>query len=351
MPTLFGKQLSRAELLHLVGDLSQIAGIRMLELQDGFERDVRVADVRTGSGLRFQVTLDRGMDIGMADFRGIPLAWRSPSGDVHPARHEPEGLGWRRTFPGGLLTGCGLSNAGAPALDQGESLGLHGRLSHTPAAEVCTRTLWEGDRCTFELEGTMRESTIFGENLALNRQIRVALGESRITVSDHVRNEGFEPSALMMLYHINLGWPLLSRSSRLHLRARKVTPRDEDAAPGLDRCLSFDDPARPWREQVFYHEVIPDEGGMARVALVNDELALGLVLRYRARELPRFTEWKMTGLGTYVVGLEPANCRVEGRARERAAGTLRVLEPGEEERFFVELEVLSGPEQLESIPR
>jgi hypothetical protein len=349
MAMLFGREISRSELQSLVGDLSQIAGIRLLELQDGFERGVRIADLRTGSGLRFQVSLERGMDIAMAEFRGIPLAWRSPSGDVHPARYEPEGLGWRRTFPGGLVTGCGLTSAGAPGRDAGEALGLHGRLSHTPAAGVHTRTLWDADECFFELEGTMRESTIFGENLSLSRTIRVALGQSRIEITDRVQNEGFETTPLMMLYHINLGWPLLSRSARLKLAGRSVTPRDKDAAVGLDRWSSFDDPQPGYREQVFYHDLAADEEGCARTALVNEDLGLALALRYRVRELPRFTEWKMTGQSTYVVGLEPANCRVEGRAAERAAGTLRMLAPGEAEVFSLELSVHSGRAAVEAL--
>ena len=54
------------------------------------------------------------------------------------------------------------------------------------------------------------------------------------------------------------------------------------------------------------------------------------------------------GEGTYVVGIEPANCSVGGRAKERAAGTLQFLEPGEQRNFFVQLGVLEGEEALSS---
>ena len=40
-------------------------------------------------------------------------------------------------------------------------------------------------------------------------------------------------------------------------------------------------------------------------------------------------QWTMTGEGTYVLGLEPATCRVEGSAAEEAAGRVIRLEPGE----------------------
>ncbi|MEO8167874.1 MAG: hypothetical protein ABI623_06485, partial [bacterium] len=60
MAHLFEKEYNKEHLLARIGDLSQVAGIRMMQLSDGVEAGVRIADVRTGSGLRFQVSLDRG---------------------------------------------------------------------------------------------------------------------------------------------------------------------------------------------------------------------------------------------------------------------------------------------------
>ncbi len=347
MATLFGRPCTRGEILSHVGELSQIAGVRLMSLTEGKEKDVRVADVRTGSGLRFQVTLDRGMDVSMAEYRGVPLAWRSPVGDVHPGFFEPEGLGWLRSFPGGLVTGCGLTQAGAPCEDAGERLGLHGRLSHTPATEIRKSSRWEGDDCVFRLEGTVRDFTMFGENLLLERAVETTLGKSSFVLRDRVRNEADKSAPLMMLYHINVGWPLLAEGSRLLLNPRTTEPRDERAKTGLSEATGFSRPIRGFAEQVFYHDLVPDGEGLVTAALVNNELALGLALRYRLEELPRFTEWKMMGEGTYVVGMEPANCRVGGRAAERAGGTLQFLEPGEERQFSVEIGILDGRDELD----
>jgi hypothetical protein len=114
MAQLFGRERTREALLARIGDLSQVAGVQVVEYADGNARGVRAAQVRTGGGLEFAVLLDRGMDIGPASYRGMPLAWISPAGFAHPAHFEPEGLGWLRTFGGGLLTGCGLTYLGAP---------------------------------------------------------------------------------------------------------------------------------------------------------------------------------------------------------------------------------------------
>jgi hypothetical protein len=47
----------------------------------------------------------------------------------------------------------------------------------------------------------------------------------------------------------------------------------------------------------------------------------------------------MTGEGTYVLGLEPATCRLRGYPAEREAGRVVDLQPGEVRRLRVEIGV------------
>jgi hypothetical protein len=346
MTTLFGHTLTQQQLSELAGDISQVAGIRLMTLSEGNEAGVRIADVRTGSGLRFQVNIDRGMDISLAEFKGIPLAWRSPAGDVHPSFFEPDAKGWLRTFPGGLITGCGMASAGAPSEDEGVQFGLHGRMSHIPATGVSTTTEWKDTTCRFILSGCVREHLQFSYHLSLHRTVTVALGTSTIVLRDRVRNEGDTRTPLMMLYHCNIGWPVVSPDAQLVLRETGVRPRDADANAGLGRERHCDPPLSGYREQVFYHDLVPDTEGYTCAAIMNRSLGLGVFVRARHRELPFFTQWKMMGKGTYVVGLEPGNCLVEGRAKERAAGRLSFLEPGEEREFSLECGVLNGDAEL-----
>jgi Domain of unknown function (DUF4432) len=345
---LFGQTLSRSALMKRVGDLSQVAGIRMMSLRDGHEDGVRIADVRSGSGLRFQVTLDRGMDVSCAEFRGTPLAWRSPNGDVHPSFYDARGLEWSRSFAGGLMAGCGISHLGAPCEDDGEELGLHGRLSNIPASGVSTDTRWEGDQCLFLLRGTMRESVPGRTNLTLHRTYEVTLGSSSVRLTDVVTNDGTQRSPLMILYHFNPGWPLLDHGTRLMLNAQSTAPRDAQAEPGLSDARRFTGPIEGYKEQVFYHDLRADPDGRAHALLVNDGLGIGFTLSFDRKELHRYCEWKMTGDGMYVLGMEPGNCRVWGRAKERAAGDLQFIGPGEQRVFRVEFGVLAGTTELQS---
>ncbi|NOZ71793.1 MAG: DUF4432 family protein, partial [Chloroflexi bacterium] len=128
--------LSRQELLKHVGHMDQVAGIKQLEAAEGLARGSRILQVWTGSGLTFDVLADRGLDISTCRYKGIPLAWASPVGEVHPAYYEPEGLGWLRSFAGGMLVTCGLDQWGPPNHDQGQEFGLHGRVSNIPARYV-----------------------------------------------------------------------------------------------------------------------------------------------------------------------------------------------------------------------
>ena len=346
MAILFGQHYSREQILSHVGDLAQVTGIRMMELCDGLENGVRIADVRTGSGLRFQVSLDRGMDLSMAEYKGVPLAFRSPNGDVHPHQSDPEGHRWLRGFPGGLMTGCGMTNVGSPCIDEGEALGQHGRLSMLPASAVLHSVRWDGDECVMEVSGQVREATPFKENLVLHRTIETRLGESVITLRDVISNEGNESAPLMMLYHVNAGWPVVNEAAKLLLHCVRTEPRDADAQSGLADARVCSAPVAGFREQVFYHTLAAGDDGFATAMLTDGRQHLGLFVRYRMAELPRFIEWKMMGHGLYVVGMEPANCRVEGRVRERAAGTLQFLAPGEERHFQVQIGVLEGETTL-----
>jgi hypothetical protein len=124
-----GRELSREHVLRRIGHVAQVGGTRHYTLRDGRSKHVDAIDVDAGSGLCFTVLPDRGLDISLASYKGLNLVYLTPNGEAHPAFYEPEGLGWLRTFFGGLLTTCGLTYLGAPGIDGEQPLGLHGRYS------------------------------------------------------------------------------------------------------------------------------------------------------------------------------------------------------------------------------
>jgi hypothetical protein len=340
---------SRDDLLNHIGRLSQIGGITSLVHAEGKAKGTCTLRVRTARGLEFWVVPDRGMDIFEASFGGRSLVWHSPTGMVHPSFYSNRGLEWLKTFAGGLLTTCGLTAAGAPSEDQGESFGLHGSISNTPAERVRWSEDWDGEDCVFTVAGAVREAAVHGPNLLLERTISTTLRSASIRIRDTVENQGTRESPLMLLYHINFGFPLLTEKSEIHAPSRAVEPANELSARSKDKWHLFETAVKGADERVYFHSMEPDAEGRVSVVLVSDRQtrAFGLLLRYDCRALPEFVEWKMTAANHFVLGLEPGNCRSTGRSAERARGALQMIAPGEKRTFEVELTVLDGQDEVE----
>jgi hypothetical protein len=342
---LYGQEYSLRELEGYTSDLRQIADIHLVTLDDGQERGVRAALVRTGSGLDFTVLLDRGMDIGPAGYNGIPLAWQSGTGAAHPNRYEPQGLGWLRTFHGGLLALCGMTSAGftpgkmADPLHGNEEPGLHGRVGTIPAYDIAIEREMSDGGMTLRLRGTVDEVSLFGYKLRLQRTITVHAGEPLIEVVDKVRNFGGYAAPLMMLYHCNFGFPLISPDTTLASPAVRVIPRDAAAEPGLGNWHQMIAPQAGFAEQVYWHELDHAQAQVEAVVF-NHRLKLGVVMTFRPDEMPHLTEWKQMGYGDYTLGVEPGNCLPLGRVVARERGQLRMLPPGETDTFHLSMRVI-----------
>lgn len=355
MPALYGRQWTRAELARRVGRLEQVAGARLVTLGDGGERGVRVVELRTGTGFEVDVLVDRALDVGRAELRGMPLGWQSGVGFDGPWFAEHNALGWLRTWGGGLLTTCGIEHALGGAEDtaaqyhyepkETESHGLHGRVSNRPATLRGYGERWEGDECVLYVEGEVRVASVFGEQLVLRRRLEAPVGQSRLRVRDVVENVGWDPTPHMQLYHVNVGFPVVDEGSELLVPATAVEPRGDYPTDGYG---TFHGPRPAYVEEVFEHELAAEADGSVPVALVNRRLGLGLYEVFRRDQLPRHFVWRMLGEGTYVVGIEPSTNRPAGRMDARERGELTILEPGEARAYDLELGALDGAEEIEA---
>ena len=336
-----GKFWSKIELLRRIGDISQVGGARLLQYDEGPERGVRIVRVNLGA-FKFDVVVDRGLDISRAEYKGIPLSWQSPAREVNPAFYDSKGIGWIWGFYGGLMTTCGLTQVGSPTVDEGEELGLHGRFSYIPTRNLCINEEWIRDDYTIQVKGKIREARLFGPNLVLERTIEAKIGEKSFTISDRIRNEGWRKTPLMILYHFNIGWPIIDEGSKLVSTSIAYYPRDEEAWKDYENFDTFTVPTKNYKEKVYFHVVKREEKGFAYAGIVNKKLGLGIAIKFKG--LNRLIEWKMMGEGEYVVGVEPSNCFVLGRKKEKELGTLEYLNPGEERKYQLEFNVLEDDE-------
>ncbi|MBD3183795.1 DUF4432 family protein [Candidatus Poribacteria bacterium] len=353
MAVLYGKEYSKKELMAKIGDISQIAGVRLYQLSDGNQKGTDAVDFRTGSGFAFTVLPGRGLDISYAEFNGQPLCWRSHTGEIGPAFYEPAGLGWLRGFYGGLLVTCGMTNAGSPCVDEGKELGLHGRMSYIPAKNVWADGEWQEDDYIMWVQGKVHEAVMFGDNVILTRKILAKMGESKLYIHDMVENRGYESIPHMYLYHINGGFPVVDENSVMLSPTKTAIPRDADAEVDSENYFKFQTPTPEFSERVYYHDMVPDSEGYVYSALVNKQFrqgqGFGFYVKYLKSQLPKFVQWKMNGVGTYVIGMEPSNCWVEGRDKERDRGTLQFLEAGEKREYNLEIGVLESNEMIDDL--
>jgi hypothetical protein len=354
MPELFGEPIGPEDLAARVGRIDQVAGARPFVFDDGPARGMRGIDVWTGSGLTFTVLPDRCLDIGAARFSGRALAWESAAGPVAPGRYEPQGFGWLKSFHGGLVTTCGLRHFGAPDSDpSGESWGLHGRASHLSAEEVAVDGGWESGQYRLRIRGRVAEAEVFKPTLILERTIVTSLGARIIEIIDRIANIGFEPSTAMLLYHVNLGWPLLSEQSRLVVNPASVKGVTDRAEAHKNVHCQMLPPTAGFQEHTYSLEPKAGADGLCRAALVNPNLDGGMALSvaWPKATLPFMAEWKMMGQGTYVLGIEPCNCPFPPREELRKRGLMPVLRPGESFEAGVAIRMHLGADEIETLER
>lgn len=341
---LFGKQWTRRELEARVGRLEQIGGVQRLKRLEGHETDVELIHVNTGAGLSYYVSPMKGLDISLTEFAGVPISWQAANGDAHPAYYDDRGAEWLRTASGGLLMTCGLTQAGAPNEDNGEKLGLHGRAHHLPAKQVAARGEWIGDEYEMRVSGIVEETAMAGSHLRMTRDISSKLGDNRIRIRDVVENAGFAPDPHMMMYHFNFGFPLLAEETTIELPSEGYSMRD--AASRADEYGTWQAPDPNVAEQVLFHRIVPGDRVTATIRNPQFPVANGLAslpleasLSWHTANLPQLVQWRMPGAGLHVLGIEPANCLTFGRAAEREAGRLVMLDPGESVTYELELEL------------
>jgi hypothetical protein len=354
MPTIQGTKLTRREFERRVGATRQIAGIDLVRLADGAEQDVRVLEFRTGAGLDFSVLVDRSMDIGRFDYRGTPFAWQSGTGFRSPVNLDPMGdggVGFMRGFSG-LLCTCGFDHVRQPDRGAADHFDLplrkeiaypmHGRGAFQPARLDGYGERWDGDECVLWCEGTVGQVQVMGEYLTLTRRIEVAVGSTDVRIFDTVANRGFARTPHMLLYHINVGWPVLDEGARFVAPVRRTLaanmPRESQQA-GYRTQVG---PTPRFVQQVFDHEAVADSGGRVPTALVNDRRGLGFVVDYDARRFVCLQQWQALGEGIYGFGIEPATTRWGNRADAERRGEVVWLEQCQAIEYATALGVLDG---------
>lgn len=356
--------MERQELTARAGDLQQWGGTRLVTLEDGVERGVRAVEFRTTSGLEFAVLVDRAMDVAWARWQGRLIAWHAPVGFASPAFSEADtGLGWLRTFSGGLFNTAGLDHILFPEVDPhdtyteaaragGTAYGIHGRVNTIPGRLIGYGEEWRDGVCHLYAEAEIRQATTLGESLRLVRRVETTLDGRSISWTDRVENVWTLDTPHMLLYHINFGAPLLSEHCELHLPSagiRWATPSYPEG--DTEEYKQFAPPVAGFQAQAMEHELRSRPDGRVEAALINraeTERPWGVALDYDAERFPYFFQWRFLAAGNYVTAFEPSTNGAQGRAGAREAGELTLLKPGESRSSTTTVTVLDGAAECQA---
>ncbi len=302
-----------------IGNALQLYGVEEMRLCGGKAEGMRILHVWNQKGLVFDISLDRCGDISRLSVKGDNFGYFSPSGYVAPQYYDNKGAGFLKSFTAGFFTTCGLAAVGSPCTDDGEELPLHGTISNTP----CEKFSYQIENNAIVIRLTVRDAAMFSHQLILQREYICPIEENVIYMTDTIKNIGPRETPLEVLYHCNMGYPLLSEHAEVTIPATKVEPRNTHAAEGLEDCLKMEKPQRGYEEKCYYHTL----SGKPTVSIFNPDIKKGMQMTFDTKELGYFTEWKMMGEKEYVLGLEPGNCTPDGRDVMREKGILEFLKP------------------------
>lgn len=314
--TLGYPQSERTRIESLVGDMRQLASIRQVELRDGAECGVRALVFSTGGGLDFWVFQDRSMDIGLLSWRGTPIAWHHPDGFSAPALRPSfadSGRGVQRTL-GGFLVTCGLDNVRQPRGD----LPLHGSLPVTPARLLTCYEDWSSPTPILVAEGEIVSSHMGRASFRMRRRIEAPIAGSTLTISDWAENIGPEPAELMVLYHMNFGFPLVAPGTRIFLNGKTIPFKEPVDSAIRQSELKPDCHSSSDENERFLIEVHRDCSGSWP--------GITMAVSGNARALPYVQFWRDPRPRRNVLAIEPVNC---DRAADGTSTAGTTLAPGE----------------------
>lgn len=332
--------------------------IRKWTLHGGKQEGVDLLEINNGA-MRTVICPTRGMGIIGAEIGDIRLGWDSPVKEiVHPCFINllgRGGLGWLEGFNEWIVR-CGLENAGAPGKDKfinnvGDEaemdLTLHGRIANIPASEVEV-IVERQEPYTIRVIGHVYERLFYGPKLELVTEISTTPGSNILTVSDTVINHGGANQEFQLLYHINIGRPILEKGARFIAPLQTVTPINQRAANDVENYNIYPAPTPGYIEKVYCLVPYSDREGNTVAMIKNAGGTRALSVRYSTRELPYLTLWKCANIEEegYVTGIEPATGFPYNRKIERRYGRVPVLAPQQMRNFTIQYEALANSESV-----
>ncbi|MBE6595060.1 MAG: DUF4432 family protein [Ruminococcaceae bacterium] len=295
-----------------ISNFLQIASVRRYTLTEGAGKGLDVIDCDTGR-IRFLLNVNKACDVMQLYHEGQNMSFVSKNG------FTGREISFLNRFEGGMVYTCGLDSVGGR-----EGFELHGSLHNTPAEIVRAECCEAG----ITVEAIVRSTALFGANLVLRRRIFAEIGGSTVRLEDTLVNEGFRDEDYCLLYHINVGYPMLDEGATFVADVEERVARTEWSSRNAEVAAVAGAPMPNEEETCYFLKLARPEA-----ALVNEKLGKKLTVAYSNDTLPHFVHWKSMASGDYVMGLEPCTTELDDRF------AYKKLAPGEQVRFVVHIGV------------
>lgn len=295
-----------------ISNFKQIATLRRYAISDGREKGLDVIDCDNGK-IRFLLNVTKALDIMQLYHEGQNMSYLSKNAFL------PTENGFLKRFEGGMLYTCGLDAVGGR-----EGHTEHGAHHNEPAEVIVARCDDDG----IEVVARIYDTEVFGENFVMTRRVYTAIGSTSLTVEDTLENKAFTPKEYALLYHINVGYPMLDEGAKILADTDSVTPRTPYSALFTDDAFSMEKDTAG-REEMCYYLGLPK----GEIVLENEKIKKTFKVIYSKETLSEFLEWKSMTSGDYALGLEPATTKLDDGL------TFKTLDAGEKVNFKIEMRI------------
>ncbi len=273
-----------------ISNLMQICSMHRYTMTEGEEKGLDIIDCDNGK-IRFQLNVSKALDIAQMWHEGQNVSFISKNGIT--ARETP----FASRFEGGMVYTCGLDSIGNRA-----GFELHGSHHNTPAKIIKAECTEEG----IVVEGEIRGSELFGRNLVLKRKIWTKQNAEELHIEDELRNEGYVDANYCVLYHVNVGYPLLDEGCKVELEEVECTPRTAWSKETIGDRYEISAPIVGQEETCYFLKT-----KTPKASLVNEKLGKKFTITWSEDTLPYLLEWRSMASGDYALGLEPCSTELD----------------------------------------
>ena len=281
-----------------IGNTEQLCMAQRVQVTDGRGNGARQIYVANGK-LNFLLSESNALDILRLWHEGTNIGFVSKNG-LYTATADFLG-----NFPAGMLYTCGLDAIGGV-----EGHPIHGRIHSIPAEIKGLQADANGVKIVAEI----RDTALFGQNLVLTRTVSTSAGSDEVKIEDILENHAFRDEKYCMLYHVNVGYPIVDAGAKISGNFTESKPRTPWAEHEMAKMLEVEPPLDNAEETCYFHNTKD-----SKMSIENANLGKRFTV---ASSLRKFVQWKSRASGDYVVGMEPCTSWLDGELK------YSVLKPG-----------------------